>query len=228
MGLVGLYCVLRSHGSIVAKTLYVVSIIFAIATAIFYGFTTYRVGPRTPKCDFQIVDSYRDLMRHQKEGGFDQEYGEDMANYVGKIVISSIMIAVAAATALTSMVAVIVLDKLVIVDAPTWPPPSVGIRGYSESHFQREQEIEQKYIMTQLTSVAVIKLVLGLGTVGLAAFLEYEHEYEHVGGRDNYIKIALDHIAAMLVVASAVIDLYAVFGKLQTLLNLKVCIDGVG
>ena len=74
--------------------------------------------------------------------------------------------------------------------------------------------------MTQLTSVAVIKLLLGLGTVGLAAFLEYEHEL--VGGRDNYIKIALDHIAAMLVVASAVIDLYAVFGKLQAPLNLKV------
>uniref|UniRef100_A0A914E6R3 Uncharacterized protein n=1 Tax=Acrobeloides nanus TaxID=290746 RepID=A0A914E6R3_9BILA len=198
-GLIGLYCVLRSHGSIVAKTLYVVSIVFSIATAIFYGFTTYR-----------IVDSYRQLLRLENVQGFAQEYGEDTANYIGKIVISSVMIAVAAATALTSMIAVVLLDKLVVVDSHIWPPQS------------REQELEQKYIMTQLTSVAVIKLLLGLGTVGLAAFLEYEHEL--VGGRDNYIKIALDHIAAMLVVASAVIDLYAVFGKLQAPLNLKVSI----
>ena len=43
-GFVGFYCVSRRHGSIVAKTLYAVSINFSIATAIFYGFTTYRVG----------------------------------------------------------------------------------------------------------------------------------------------------------------------------------------
>lgn len=134
VGLVGLYCVHRSHGSIVAKTLYVVSIIFAIATAIFYGFTTYRVriflGIFIIK-NFKIVDLYRQLLRLENVEGFDQEYGEDSANYVGRIVISSVMITVAAATALTSMVAVIVLDKLVIVDAPTWPPQSVTTSNFN-------------------------------------------------------------------------------------------------
>uniref|UniRef100_A0A914YVK5 Transmembrane protein 147 n=1 Tax=Panagrolaimus superbus TaxID=310955 RepID=A0A914YVK5_9BILA len=106
------------------------------------------------------------------------------------------------------MIAVLILDKLVVIDGtPNWM--ALG----------REHELEMKYNMTQLTSVAVIKLVLGLGTLGLAAFLEYQHEL--VGGRDNYIKIALDHIAAMLTVTSAIIDLYAVLGKGHNLLNLK-------
>lgn len=121
------------------------------------------------------------------------------------------MIGVAAVTALISMIAVITLDKLVSVDT-----------SLSWLTVDREQELELKYNMTQLTTIAVIKLVLSLGTLGLAAFLEYEHEL--VGGRDNYIKIALDHIAAMLATASAIVDLYAVFGKDHSILNLKVSI----
>uniref|UniRef100_A0A914P1I6 Uncharacterized protein n=1 Tax=Panagrolaimus davidi TaxID=227884 RepID=A0A914P1I6_9BILA len=158
-----------------------------------------------------IVDTYRQLLTLQDVQGFQQEYSNDLNNYVGKIVISSVMIGISAATALTSMIAVLILDKLVVIDGtPNWM--ALG----------REHELEMKYNMTQLTSIAVIKLVLGLGTLGLAAFLEYQHEL--VGGRDNYIKIALDHIAAMLTVTSAIIDLYAVLGKGHNLLNLKVSI----
>ena len=41
--LVGFYCVNRSHGSIVIKCLYCLTALFALGTAIFYGFTTYKV-----------------------------------------------------------------------------------------------------------------------------------------------------------------------------------------
>ena len=46
-----------------------------------------------------------------------------------------------------------------------------------------------------------------------------------VAGADNkYIKIALEHIAAMLVICSAVVDFFAIKGKRQQLLNMKVAL----
>ncbi|CAK5072251.1 unnamed protein product [Meloidogyne enterolobii] len=42
-GTIGFYCVNRSHGSIVIKCLYCLTALFALGTAIFYGFTTYKV-----------------------------------------------------------------------------------------------------------------------------------------------------------------------------------------
>ncbi|KIH68589.1 hypothetical protein ANCDUO_01076 [Ancylostoma duodenale] len=58
-----------------------------------------------------------------------------------------------------------------------------------------------------LASVALIKLVFGVGALGLAVFIEYEHE--KVDGTDKYIKIALEHIAAMLAIMSSIIDIFA-------------------
>ncbi|EPB75603.1 hypothetical protein ANCCEY_05292 [Ancylostoma ceylanicum] len=58
-----------------------------------------------------------------------------------------------------------------------------------------------------LTSVALIKLVFGVGALGLAVFIEYEHE--KVDDTDKYIKIALEHIAAMLAIMSSIIDIMA-------------------
>ncbi|TKR72416.1 hypothetical protein L596_019863 [Steinernema carpocapsae] len=198
-GCVGIYSVWRNHGSIVTKTLYAVSLVVSIATAIFYGFTTYR-----------IVQTYNDLLRLKDTQGFEQEYGQVAENYVGKIVISSVMIGIGFVTALTALVAVTVLERLVVVSNAGWLTLSKG-----QNHAIR-------YSKLHLTSMAVVKLCLGVGTVGLAAFLEYNHELE--GGMENYIKIALDHIAAMFVVCSAVVDLYAIFGKEQRILNLKVSI----
>lgn len=42
--------------------------------------------------------------------------------------------------------------------------------------FQRDQEILLRNRRVRLTSISVIKLFLSLGTLGLAIFLEYEHE----------------------------------------------------
>jgi hypothetical protein len=61
---------------------------------------------------------------------------------------------------------------------------------------------------------------MALSTLGLAAFLEYLHEL--IGGRQDYIKIALDHLAAMFTIASAFVDLQATYGKKRVLLNMKV------
>ncbi len=72
----------------------------------------------------------------------------------------------------------------------------------------------------RLTAIVIIKLVVGGCALALAVYLEYEHEL--VGGHDNYIKIALDHLAAMFVLCSAIVDLYAIYGHRQTLLNFKV------
>lgn len=74
---------------------------------------------------------------------------------------------------------------------------------------------------------------MALCTLGLAAFLEYLHEllgnfarqflYEIIlGGRQDYIKIALDHLAAMFTIASSFVDLQASYTKKRSMLNLKV------
>ncbi|KAK0400569.1 hypothetical protein QR680_015322 [Steinernema hermaphroditum] len=198
-GFVGIHSVAKNHGSIVVKTLYAVSLVVSISTSIFYGFTTYR-----------IVQTYNDLLRLKDTQGFQAEYGHVADNYVGKIVISSVMIGVGFVTALTALVAVTVLERLVVVSNSGWLT------------LTKEQSHAMRYSKLHLSSMAVVKLCLGVGAVGLAAFLEYLHELD--GGTENYIKIALDHIAAMFVVCSAVIDLYAIFGRQQRILNLKVSI----
>lgn len=42
-GAIGFFCVSRNYGSVVVKSMFVVSLIIGIGSAIFYGFTTYRV-----------------------------------------------------------------------------------------------------------------------------------------------------------------------------------------
>ncbi|KAI6205621.1 hypothetical protein M3Y94_00812700 [Aphelenchoides besseyi] len=195
-GAVGFYCVAKNHGSIVVKSLLSISFCIGVATAIFYGFTTYR-----------IVDSYNRLIQLQDVSGFQQEFGTHAENYVGKIVISSVSIGMSALAGLVSLIGIILLDRLVIVES-SWTVTT------------REQELEFKHNSSQLTSVGLVKLFLALCTLGLAAFLEYLHEL--LGGRQDYIKIALDHIAAFFAIVSAITDLQAVYGKKRTVLNLKV------
>lgn len=45
-GCIGFYSLWRNHGSIVTKSLYLVSFVIGFATAVFYGFTTYRVSEK--------------------------------------------------------------------------------------------------------------------------------------------------------------------------------------
>ncbi|CAJ0583268.1 unnamed protein product, partial [Mesorhabditis spiculigera] len=185
-GLIGIYSIARNHGSIVTKTLYCVSIVIGVATAVFYGFTTYR-----------IVDAKRNLQSLQNAAGFDAEFGAEEGNYTGRIVISAIMIGVPAVAALVSLIAIILLDRLVLVAYPVYPTQN------------REVEIAAENSKKALAAIAAIKLLLGVGVLGLCVFVEYEHE--NVASADNrYIKIALDHISAMLCICSAVVDLFAV------------------
>uniref|UniRef100_A0A915DSC2 Uncharacterized protein n=1 Tax=Ditylenchus dipsaci TaxID=166011 RepID=A0A915DSC2_9BILA len=200
VGAIGLYCVGGNHGSIVLKTLYVVSLVLSISTAVFYAFTTFR-----------IVSSHKEMVQLEtiSNGFVTNTIGWDTHNYPGKVVISSLMIVVATLAAITVLAGLILLEKLVIVERPHRPS-------------DEDQRAKAKTNITQLTVVAFLKLILGLCAVGLAIFLEYEHEL--LGGRDDYIKIGLDHIAGLLVVSSAVMDLYAVFNKLHSSLNFKVSI----
>jgi hypothetical protein len=112
-GLVGFYCVARNYGSVVVKSMLVISLVIGIGTAIFYGFTTFR-----------IVDSYKRLIQLQSVEGFQQEFGSHSENYVGKIVISGVMIGMSAIAALVALVGVFLLDQLVVLE-PNWPLTTV-------------------------------------------------------------------------------------------------------
>ncbi|GMT32503.1 hypothetical protein PFISCL1PPCAC_23800 [Pristionchus fissidentatus] len=197
-GFIGLISVHRNHGSIVTKTLYCVSIVMGIASAIFYGFTTYRV-----------VEANRQLQQLSGANGFEQEFGQENANYAGRIAISATMIGISALAALVATIAVLVLDRLIVSTYPLYPIPI------------RDQERDLDKARKSVGSLAILKLALALGLVGLSAFLEYEHEMVEV---DKYIQIALEHVAAMLAVCSAVVDLLAVRSKRHESLNLKVAV----
>ncbi|KAI6243954.1 hypothetical protein M3Y99_00062800 [Aphelenchoides fujianensis] len=205
-GAVGFYCVAKNHGSIVVKTL-----LSVFARRWHWHGHLLRLH--------DIVDSYKRLMQLQDASGFQQEFGTHAENYVGRIVISSVSIGMAALAALVSLIALFLLDRLVIVET------TLGDHnGFLPSHpfhsSPREQELEYKHNSSQLTSVGLVKLFLALCTLGLAAFLEYLHEL--LGGRQDYIKIALDHLAALFAIVSAVSDLQSVYGRKRTVLNLKV------
>ncbi|VDK54461.1 unnamed protein product [Anisakis simplex] len=189
-GLIGMYCLPRNYGGVIAKTLYCVSIVIGIATAIFYGFTTYRV-----------VEAYKAVKQLNNTQAMYALYGGDASTYVGKIVISAIMIAIPALAALISMIAAVLLDSIVCITQPMWSVQS------------EQQERIVRSSRLQLNSLSTVKLLLALGTLGLA-----------FGGVGNYIRVATAEISAMLAVASAVVDVYSVASKQQATLNSKVAV----
>uniref|UniRef100_A0A914XLG6 Uncharacterized protein n=1 Tax=Plectus sambesii TaxID=2011161 RepID=A0A914XLG6_9BILA len=195
-GVVGIYSVVRKYGSIAIKTLYSVSIVIGICTAIFYGFTTAKVAK-----------VYNELRGYSQKEGFEEDgYSNDAQLNIGKLVVCGIMIGVGALAAVVSLIAQTLLEKLAI----NYIPPA------TKQHIRALQRNK-----TRLMTIAVIKLLAGCGTLALATYLEYQYGME---GRDQYIVIALDHIAAVFAVCSAFIDLCAITGYRQNLLNLKVSV----
>ncbi|PAV70623.1 hypothetical protein WR25_02032 [Diploscapter pachys] len=117
------------------------------------------------------------------------------------------MIGIGALAALISLIAIFVLDRLVYVTSPIYPLQS------------RDQQLAMQSARRNLASCGIIKFLFALGTLGLAVFIEYEHE--KVSGQDKYIKIALEHIAACLAVVSGALDIVSSKVKRQQELNLK-------
>ncbi|CAI5454872.1 unnamed protein product [Caenorhabditis angaria] len=197
-GVIGFYSLWKNHGSIVTKTLYLVSFVIGFSTAVFYGFTTYRV-----------VRAGEHFNRIQNAQGF-EEFQPEEHNYAGRIVISALMIGAGTVAAVFSLFALFLLSKIIVVTIPVYPMQS------------REQEFAMSMAKKTLLSIGLIKFILCFGILGLCVFLEYEHE--NVAGQDKYIKIGLDHVAAMLAIVSGAMDIWATCGKAQRNLNLKVAL----
>ncbi|VDN59159.1 unnamed protein product [Dracunculus medinensis] len=134
-GLLGFCSTLRGRFHVVTTTVYLVSFVIGVASAIFYGFTTYRVVH-----DFGTSGPILEPRR------IDDPY------HPGKITISAIMIAVAALAAFLALIAALMLNKLIIFMNPQW-------------------------------------------------------SLDNINGQNKYIKIATDHISAMLTVMSALVEL---------------------
>ncbi|UMM39700.1 hypothetical protein L5515_016633 [Caenorhabditis briggsae] len=198
-GCIGFYSLWRNHGSIVTKSLYLVSFVIGFATAVFYGFTTYRA-----------IKAGENLNSLQSAAGFNEEFQSENSNYAGRIVISALMIAAGAVASLFSLFAIFLLSKIIVVTIPVYPMQS------------REQELAMSTAKKSLATIGLIKFILCFGILGLCVFIEYEHE--NVAGQDKYIKIGLDHIAAMLAIVSGAMDIWATRGKNQQNLNLKVAL----
>jgi hypothetical protein len=60
----------------------------------------------------------------------------------------------------------------------------------------------------------------GIASLGLAFFVEFQHT--QLALRQDYFRIILDQMSAWLAIASAITDIYAVYNKLHSSLNLKV------
>ncbi|VDL81816.1 unnamed protein product [Nippostrongylus brasiliensis] len=77
----------------------------------------------------------------------------------------------------------------------------------------REQVLAIRRSNVTLASVALIKLFLGVGVLGLSVFVEYEHEKIATDSCTWCIKIALEHIAAMLAIVSSAAEILASRGN---------------
>ncbi|KAL6723872.1 hypothetical protein Aduo_018829 [Ancylostoma duodenale] len=185
-GAIGLYVVAANHGAVAAKTLY---------CGRFLRDQTLLPG-ELPNSALQIVEDHDNLNSQQSDMRLTNGFLNNFDGYYPeRIVISALMIADGFLAALAALICIILLRKLVILSVPAYP---IQLTDRSRS--------AQDYNKT-LASVALIKLVFGVGALGLAVFIEYEHE--KVDGTDKYIKIALEHIAAMLAIMSSIIDIFA-------------------
>ncbi|KAL3070727.1 hypothetical protein niasHT_036397 [Heterodera trifolii] len=200
-GTVGFFCVGRSSGNVLLKTLYTLTVLFALCTAVFYGFTTYKV-----------IDLHRQLVRFEKLGGaFTGAFGvaRTSADFVPKTIISSAMIGLSLFIGIVGLFALALLDRLSVVEHP-W---------YSA---QREDQLRSKFNKKLLACTALIKMLTGIASLALAAFLEFENA--QLALRQEYYRIVLDQLSAVLAIGSAIADLYAGYNKVHGTLNLKVSI----
>ncbi|MFH4975836.1 hypothetical protein AB6A40_002545 [Gnathostoma spinigerum] len=198
-GLVGVYAMIRNNGGVVAKTLYCVSVVIGIATAIFYGFTTYRE-----------VQAYRKYLNYKAVVAIDTQLPYTAGEYVGKIVISAVMIAIPVVASITALIAAVLVDRLAVIVQPAWRADSA------------DQERKMRNSRMRLSMLAIVKIMFALAILGLCAFVEYERELR--GATNNFIRVALDHIAAMLTVCSGMVDLYYLANIRRGTLNLKVAL----
>jgi hypothetical protein len=65
----------------------------------------------------------------------------------------------------------------------------------------------------------------GIATLGLAAFVEFQHA--QLALRQDFHRIVLDQLSALLAIGSAMCDIYAVYNKLHSSLNLKVKLKAI-
>ena len=74
---------------------------------------------------------------------------------------------------------------------------------------------------TRLTFVAVLKLFLSLIIISLGITWEY---YQRQQGVYSYVVIGVQILAGAFALCSALADIYALYARSQTLLNLKVAV----
>uniref|UniRef100_A0A158Q7B7 MARVEL domain-containing protein n=1 Tax=Elaeophora elaphi TaxID=1147741 RepID=A0A158Q7B7_9BILA len=198
-GLVGLYTLSRNHGIVVAKTIHCVSIAVAIYSTAFYCVTLFRIA------------HLHDASMHEQASLQNEFHYDDIReNFIAKLVICSLMILVPVVACLAAIVAAALLDRFVVVSQPTW------------SHYSHDQNKRYRSNRLGLTTLAAIKLFLALCALFLAIFLEYEHQL--LSSKDPFVLIALDHIAALLAIVSATVDLHAAVINRQPVANYKVAI----
>ncbi|VDM63686.1 unnamed protein product [Angiostrongylus costaricensis] len=194
-GVIGFYSVVHNHSGAVAKTHYCISAAIGCVTAIFYGFATYRVSSGALN-------------------EFILNIGPAAVSILAGREVKKLFTGDGFLATLIALVSIFLLDKLVTSALPMYPMELVGIR-HREPIMHDWSKI--------LVSIAVMKLFLGTGALGLAAFVEYEHEKEAYA--DKHIKIALEHIAALLAVVSSLIDILASrkrrIGQLNLMVKIK-------
>ncbi|CAG9530716.1 unnamed protein product [Cercopithifilaria johnstoni] len=198
-GIVGLHAVSSNHGIVVAKTVYCVSIAVAIYSTAFYCVTLSK-----------IVHLHDESMHEQTSDQNEIQYDDVRENFTSKVVICSFMILVTVIACLAALVAVALLNCLVVVSQPAWP------------QYSRDQNKKYRSNRLAFTTLAAIKLFLALCALILAIFVEYEHQM--LSSRYPFVLIALDHIAALLTIISAIVDLHSAVISRQPVANYKVAI----
>uniref|UniRef100_A0A1I8BUG1 Uncharacterized protein n=1 Tax=Meloidogyne hapla TaxID=6305 RepID=A0A1I8BUG1_MELHA len=113
-GTIGFYCVNRSHGSIIIKCLYCLTALFALGTAIFYGFTTYKLIHLNKQLNGRF-EQFTSIIQFTTSAN---------TNFVPKILISISMSILSFIVFLLAIISLALLDRLVAIENvwyPAWP-----------------------------------------------------------------------------------------------------------
>ncbi|VDP14113.1 unnamed protein product [Onchocerca flexuosa] len=159
---------------------------------------------------FYCVTLFKIVHLHDANSQNEMQYRETKENFTAKLVICCLMIIVPTVACFAAFVAAALLDRVIVVSQPTW------------SHYSCDHNKKYRTNRLGLTALAATKLFLALCTLALAIFLEYEHQL--ISSKDPFVLIGLDHIAALLSVISAIVDLHSTVINRQPAANYKVAI----
>lgn len=201
-GSVGAHMVAKNFGSVVAKSLYCLSLTLALWTLAFYSDTLAQESAQ-----YESMRAIRKM-----EGGEELIDDEVVRSHGGKLAVCALMIVLSLAESAFSVASLVVLERLA---SDTYSNLRSSIR--TANGGRKQQSIHAINRRRQMAFVALMKFFFSVSTVALGAYLESLYKK-----RTGFIKVGWQELTGAIAFASACVDMHALYGRTHNLLNLKI------